>query len=148
WAGPGGTLQPTSGLVAAQDQSPVWPAGTCLALVGKTVGDPIDCAEPHSYEMIAVVDVSDEFGKEYPSEKEQHAWLDKTCSKLAEEYTGGLDLGKKKLILAWDTRQEESWDAGSYLVNCKVGAKLADGSGLAPVTGSIKEAPTTKRDGG
>ncbi len=139
WAAPGGELQETSGPAALADQSLIWPAGTCLALAGKTVGDPIGCAQPHAYEMIAVVDLSDEFGKKYPSQKRQHAWLDERCSDLADKYTGKLDLAKKKLILTWDTRTKESWQAGSFKVNCKVGAKLPDGSGLAPVTGSIEK---------
>ena len=43
-------------------------------------------------------------------------------------------------------REQESWDAGSTLVNCKVAAKLPDGSGLAPVTGSLKVAPGSVGD--
>jgi hypothetical protein len=45
------------------------------------------------------------------------------------------------LTISWDTLQEASWAAGSRLVNCKVGALLPDGSGLAPVTGSVRAAP-------
>lgn len=139
WTSLGGKLQPITGRAEVMNQSMVWPKGTCLALVGKTVGDPIDCAKPHAYEMIAVVDLSEEFGESYPSQEKQKAWLDKTCSGLADKYTGKLNLAKKKLILAWDTRLPVSWKAGSYKVNCMVGAKLPDGSGLAPVTGSIKK---------
>lgn len=141
WSGLGGTLQPITGRASEMNQSMVWPTGTCLALNEKSVGDPIDCARPHAYEMIAVVDLSKKFGDDYPSEKEQKAWLDKTCSTLADRYTGKMNLAKKKLILAWDTRHPASWKAGSYKVNCMVGAKLPDGSGLAPVTGSVAKAP-------
>lgn len=151
--GPGGGLQPLNDRAAELNQSDVWLKGTCLGIIDKTVGDPADCAKKHSYEIIAVVDLSDEFGKSYPSKRKQEAWLDTRCTKLAGGYTGGLKLEKKKLILTWDTRDKASWDAGSFLVNCKVGAILDDNSGLAAVTGSIakpekKPTPTTKRKGG
>lgn len=135
--GPGGSLQATKGSALEQNQSNVWAQGTCLALAGKSVGDPIDCSQRHSYEMIALVDLSDEFGKSYPSRSKQDAWLDKKCSSAADKYTGGADLEKMKLIVSWDTRTKASWRAGSYLVNCKVAALLDDKSGLAPVTGSV-----------
>lgn len=139
WSSLGGAVQPITGRAEKIDQSMVWPKGTCLALVDKSVGDPVDCGKPHAYEMIAVVDLSKEFGTTFPSPSKQKSWLDKTCSSLADKYTGKADLAKKKLILGWDTRSKSSWKAGSYKVNCFVGAKLPDGSGLAPVTGSVKK---------
>lgn len=135
--GPGGSLQGTKGPAVEQDQSNIWARGTCLGLNGKTVGDPVNCEQKHSYEMIGVENLQDEFGKDYPSKDKQDSYLDKECSKAAEKYTGGMNLKKKNLIVSWDTRSKESWRAGSYLVNCQVAALLADKSGLAPVTGSI-----------
>ncbi|WP_235998829.1 septum formation family protein [Qaidamihabitans albus] len=135
WAGPGGELQPLTVPAADVNQSDVWEPGTCLGLAGKTVGDPVDCAEEHSYEIIGQLDLAKEFD-EYPSLEDQKAWLDKECSRVAEEYTGGAEL-PKRLILSWDLREPESWEAGSTLVNCKIGAKLPDESGLAPVRGSV-----------
>jgi hypothetical protein len=141
WTGPGGSPQPTTGAAVDQQQSYVWDPGTCLALNGKTVGDPVDCARPHSYEIIATLDLKTKFSSNYPPQDQQKAWLDTQCSQAASDYTGGADLAAKKLILTWDVREQESWDAGSTLVNCKVAAKLPDGSGLAPVQGSVKAAP-------
>lgn len=138
WAGPGGGLQRVTGPAAEQEQSDVWPDGTCLALTGKSVGDPIDCAKPHSYEVVAQVDLGEKFPDEFPPREEQQEFLDTECARLAGEYTGGRDLVKDGLTLTWDLREEASWEAGSKLVNCSVGAKLEDGSGLAPVTGSLK----------
>lgn len=145
WTAPGGELQLIKGPAAKFSQSDVWPRGTCLGIENKTVGDPIDCANPHSYEMLAVLNLRDKFGKAYPSERDQKAWLDTKCARVAKAYTGGLNLEKKKLILTWDTRKKASWAAGSYLVNCKVAAVLDDESGLAPITGGIakKEPPPT-----
>ncbi|TNC27485.1 hypothetical protein FG385_10080 [Amycolatopsis alkalitolerans] len=139
WAAPGGALQPVTGKVAGQSQSLVWQPGTCLALQDKTVGNPIDCAQPHAYEIVATIDLKDHFKAGYPTQKDQAAWLDAECNNDLQSYAGGVDLDAQKLILTWDLREQESWDAGSTLVNCKVGAKLADNTGLAPVTGSIKQ---------
>lgn len=144
WVGPGGGLQKLTQPVKEMNQSNVWEPGTCLALTGKTVGDPIPCSEEHSYEIIGLVDLSDEFD-EFPPEDKQETWLDTTCSKVAEKYTGGKDLKKEGLILGWDLRSAESWKAGSTLVNCKVGAVLKDRSGLAPVRGSVRKAAEPKK---
>jgi hypothetical protein len=138
WAGPGGKLQPTTGAAKEQNQSAVWEPGTCLALLNNSFGDPIDCVQPHSYEIIATLDLKTKFKEGYPSQDEQNTWLDTECSKAAQEYTGNADLAEKKVILGWDVREQESWDAGSTLVNCKVAATLPDGKGLAPITGSVK----------
>jgi len=140
WAAPGGALQPIKGKVAGQSEAGVWDPGTCLALAGKTVGNPIECGQPHAYEIVATVDLKKKFTGGYPSQDDQAHWLDTECSNNVQAYAGGVDLGAQKLILTWDTREQESWDAGSTLVNCKVGAKLPDNSGLAPITGSIKQA--------
>jgi hypothetical protein len=139
WAAPGGALQPITGTAAGQSQAAIWDPGTCLALAGKTVGNPIDCAQPHAYEIVATVDLKKHFTGSYPSQKDQAAWLDTECNHDVQGYAGGVDLAGQKLILTWDLREQESWDAGSSLVNCKVGAKLPDNSGLAPVTGSIRQ---------
>lgn len=137
----GKTLVPTTGSAKNQNQSDVYDPGTCLALVDKNFGDPIDCTKAHAYEIVGVVDLSQTFkdGGFPLDEQQQTAMLDQ-CPKLAAEYSGNLNLDEKKLKLTWDTRKQESWDAGSHLAVCKVGAPLSDNSGLAPVTGSIRTA--------
>lgn len=139
WAAPGGALQEITGNAAGQSQAPVWSPGTCLALAGKTVGNPIDCAQPHAYEIVSTIDLKTHFTDTYPSQRDQAAWLDTECDHDLQSYAGGVDLDAQHLILSWDLREQESWDAGSTLVNCKVAAKLPDNSGLAPVTGSIRQ---------
>ncbi|MBK1784391.1 septum formation family protein [Prauserella cavernicola] len=144
---PGGELQTLTGPAKEENQSNVWEPGTCLALANKTVGDPIDCAEEHSYEIVGLVNLANHFEDGYPSPEDQQKWLDTECSRIVGEYTGGAKLRDKGLLLAWDLREKESWDAGSTLVNCKVGAKLEDNSGLAAVRGSVsKEAPPPPED--
>lgn len=141
WAGPGGRLLQTTGPAKGQDQSLVFEPGTCLALQGKGVGDPVECTKPHSYEIITTLDLKSKFKDAYPSQEDQKNWLDTECNQQAADYTGGADLDAKHLILTWDLREQESWDAGSTKVNCKVAAKLPDNSGLQAVTGSLKAAP-------
>jgi len=138
----GKALVPTTGSAKNQNQSDVYDPGTCLALVDKGVGDPVECTRAHAYEIVGVVDLAKTFKDEsgFPlDEQQQTAMLDQ-CPKLAAEYSGNLNLDEKKLKLTWDTRKQESWDAGSHMAVCKVGAPLEDNSGLAPVTGSIRAA--------
>lgn len=141
--GPGGGLLPTTGYAAQQPQSNVFEPGTCLGLLGKSVGGPVDCAEPHAYEIIATLDLTTKFKftDGHPSPKDQNAWLDKKCNSALKTYTGGADIGDKGLLLGWETVRKKSWNAGSTKVNCKVGKPLEDGSGLAPITGSIGKKP-------
>lgn len=140
---PGGSLQTLEAPAAEVDQSNVWDKGTCLGLENKSPGDPVDCAQQHSYEMVAVVDLSKEF-EAFPPQKEQNKFLDKRCNELVRNYSGNAELRKQGLITAWDTRTKKSWQAGSTRVNCKVGALLDDDSGLAPVRGSVAKDATSK----
>jgi hypothetical protein len=139
----GKRLLSTTGTAAKQDQSNVHDPGTCFALVNKTeVGDPIDCAKEHSYEVVGNVDLSQAFPGDYPSEQQQ---LEKTvdlCPPVAAQYSGGKDLAALRLSLYSDTLKLESWAAGSRKVNCKVGAIEADGT-LRPVRGSVRAQPET-----
>lgn len=143
--GPGGSPQELEAPVAEVDQSNVWKQGTCLGIEDKSPSDPVECSRQHSYEMVAVVDLGEEFDS-FPSQQKQNEFLDKRCNKLTRDYSGGSDLRKQGLITTWDTRTKESWKAGSTRVNCKVGALLEDDSGLAPIRGSIsKEAGSASR---
>lgn len=135
--GPSGTLFPFSGPVSGQDQSDVHEPGTCLGIQGKSVSDPVDCAEPHSWEIVGTVDLGKQF-KDFPPTDQQDGYLSDQCGKIAADYTGGADLGSKGLGVAWDNRAPESWAAGSHLVDCKVGSMLKDGSGLQEVRGSVR----------
>ena len=138
-SGMSGSLIPTTGSARRANQSAIHPVGTCLAIVGKSVGDPVPCTVAHAYEIVGNVDLRQLFGQGYPSEQDQSNALLDACTAAAKAYDADTDLGQLGLKLAWDTRSRESWDAGSTMVDCKVGAPLADGSGLQPVTGSVKK---------
>ncbi|WP_225978397.1 septum formation family protein [Gandjariella thermophila] len=137
-AAPSGRLLFTTGRVAEGDQSDVHEPGSCLGIVNKGVGDPVNCAQPHSFEIVGVIDLGTQFPNGFPPEGKQDEALAGLCGKLAADYSGHADLGARNLIVAWDNRRQESWNAGSHRTDCKVGQKLPDNSGLAPVTGSIR----------
>ncbi|MFI9381023.1 septum formation family protein [Kutzneria sp. NPDC052558] len=138
FAGHGGALQLTTGSARTSDQSPIYPVGTCLGIKDKDVSDPVACTAPHSYEIVGIVDLKSQFPDGFPAEDKQQTALSTRCVQANADYTGGLDLSKFKLGLTWDTVKQESWDLGSTKVNCKVGKKLDDGSGLDTVTNSVK----------
>ncbi|GAA4864487.1 septum formation family protein [Saccharopolyspora cebuensis] len=137
--GPSGRLHPITGDAARIDQSNTWPVGTCLGINGTEPWDPVDCAQPHSLEITGLVNLAEQFPEGYPPVEEQDGFLATRCEEITAEYAGSPTAARDKgLVVSWDTLAQESWDAGSREVNCKVGATLPDGSGLAPVTGSVK----------
>jgi Septum formation len=150
---PSGALLSTTGSARGADQSDVYPAGTCLALVKKAAGGPVKCGIQHAYEIVGTVSLRGQFPDGYPPVGQQQTALGKLCQPIVAAYTGGADLNQYQLSVTWDTITQQSWDAGSYQVNCKVGVLLPDGSGLGPVINSIKgighgaAAPTSKPGG-
>ncbi|MCI2418660.1 septum formation family protein [Saccharopolyspora sp. K220] len=137
--GPSGKLYPITGSAAQLDQSNTYPAGRCLGINGTAVWDPVDCARPHAVEITGVVNLGEQFPGGFPAEADQDGFLATRCADLTAQYAGGPTVAKDKgLVTYWDTLTQESWDAGSRQVNCKVSAQLPDGSGLAPVTGGVK----------
>lgn len=152
---PGGQLIPTTGSARGADQSNVYTTGTCLALVNKAAGGPVPCGNTHSYEIVGTVSLRGQFPDGYPPDGQQQTALGKLCQPMVAAYTANANLGNYQLTATWDTLSQQSWDAGSYQVNCKIGALLPDGSGLGPVTNSVKGigkgnplAPTTTPSGG
>ena len=137
--GPSGKLYRISGSAAKVDQSNTYPEGRCLGINGPAVWDPVDCAQPHSVEITGLVDLGEQFVGDYPSEQVQDSFLAARCGELAAAYAGSPTAVRDKgLTPYWDTLPPESWEGGSRKVNCKASAQLPDGSGLAPVTGSVK----------
>jgi hypothetical protein len=135
---PSGTLLATRGSAKGQDQSAVYPVGTCLALVGKAPGGPTGCTQGHAYEIVGLVDLSGSFPSGgYPATNAQQNALGKLCLTAASTYTKNADLGKLGLTLTWSTIPQASWNAGSRKVNCEVGTPLPDGSGVGLVTNSV-----------
>ncbi|QFZ23946.1 hypothetical protein EKG83_00590 [Saccharothrix syringae] len=133
-AGPAGGLLPAYGSARTQDQSDVYDPGVCLGITeARSVGDPVECAKPHTFEIVGVVPMPP---GDYPAPEQQDQLLAGECDRIAKEYTGGADLKARNLVVTWDTRAPESWAAGSRLTNCKVGAVPTDG--LVAWEGSVR----------
>lgn len=135
---PSGQLLRTTGSARGADQSDVYPAGTCLALVRKAAGSPVPCGDEHSYEIVGTVSLRGVFPDGYPPVGQQQNELGKLCQPIVASYTDNANLNQYQLSVTWDTIPAQSWAAGSYRVNCKIGALLPDGSGLGPVINSVK----------
>jgi hypothetical protein len=136
-----GAMFATTGTVATSDQSAVQEAGSCLGIDGRTIGDPVSCAQPHAVETVGIVDLSRKFPGDFPSVGEQDAFLQPECARIAGEYAGDpAAISAKKLTVYWDNLGAESWKVGTRRVNCNLAALLPDRSGFAPVTGSVKDA--------
>lgn len=136
---PSGVLYRVQGGMRQLDQSNIYDPGRCLGINGKAVWDPVDCSRPHSVEVTGTVDLGERFKQGYPRIADQDPFLSTRCTELTAQYAGGPAVAKEKnLVVYWDTLTEESWQAGSRQVNCKLSARLPDGSGLAPVTGSVR----------
>ncbi len=134
-----GALYPLAGKASGSDQSPVQQPGTCLAIDGRTIGDPVDCGGPHAVETVGIVDLSDKFPDKFPAVGDQDAFLQPECGRIANDYSGGSDvIADKKLTVYWDNLTEESWSAGTRKVNCNLAALLPDRSGFAPVSGPVR----------
>lgn len=141
-----GALFATTGTVAASDQAAVQEPGSCLGIDGRTIGDPVSCAQPHAVESVGVVDLGTKF-QEFPQVGEQDAFLQPECTRLAGEFAGDpAAISAKKLTVYWDNLGEESWNVGTRRVNCNLAALLPDRSGFAPVTGSVRDANVVVSD--
>lgn len=134
-AGPAGGLLPAYGSARTQDQSDVYDPGVCLGITEeRSVGDPVECAKPHTFEIVGVVALPP---GDYPPPEQQEQVLAAECDRIVKEYTGGADLKARNLLVSWDTRAPESWAAGSRLANCKVGA-VPEGNLLVAWEGSVR----------
>lgn len=132
---PSGAALPSFGSAKTQDQSNVYDPGVCVALgENNTVGDPIECAKPHAFEIIGVVQHPE---GEYPPAEQQDTVMSEQCAAIATEYTGGADLKAKGLLVTWDVRAAESWAVGSRKANCKIGA-VPQGENLVAWEGSVR----------
>ncbi|MFC4606137.1 septum formation family protein [Rhodococcus kronopolitis] len=136
-SGTTGNLQPITGTVANQDQSKVWNGGTCIGINQNVPTDPVDCAEPHAFETISVVDLGAKFPDGFPTVEDQDRYLEETCTQASNEYLGPDGLRNKTLTLFWDNVDLTSWLAGSRKVNCSVGKEI-DTGGFASIVNSTK----------
>ncbi|WP_167838104.1 septum formation family protein, partial [Mycolicibacterium sp. NCC-Tsukiji] len=135
--GPNGAQLPFRGLVAEQDQSRVWPPGTCLGADmkgGQTDLVPVDCAEPHSVEAVGPIDLDAHFHDgPPPSDAEQEEVLRPACVTMATAYLAPKTLSGSALTLNHRPIGPASWSAGSHQALCALAPRTP-----GPMTGSVK----------
>lgn len=137
-----GTGRPleTKGKVVNQDLSVTWPAGTCIGLGDRGQATrPVECSQPHAFEVTAVVDLRQPFpDASWPTLQQQEDYLSRTCPARTTTWFGSQDgLRKSGLQLQWNTLSQPSWTAGSRAAICFV-ASSKDGRSYTPVTGSAR----------
>jgi hypothetical protein len=131
-----GVPQEMTGSVLDQDQSSVWDVGTCIGINQNVPSDPVECSQPHAFEVASVIDLQQQFQVGIPNEADQDAYLEPTCTDAVNAYLGSdTALRDKTLTLFWSTIDVTSWLAGSRQVTCSIGKELDEG-GFATITGS------------
>ncbi|MFI1915896.1 septum formation family protein [Nocardia sp. NPDC020380] len=134
----GVATRPITGSVRDSNQSKVYDVGTCIGIKGNLPTDPVDCTQPHAYEIVSTVDLGKQFQGGPPSKDDQDKFMEDQCGKDAGDYLGAPDaLRNKTLTLFWDFLDARSWLAGSRSLNCMVG-KGADQDGFASITGTAR----------
>ncbi|BBY81402.1 septum formation family protein [Mycolicibacterium pulveris] len=128
--GPNNQQLPFKGKVADNDQSKVWPAGTCLGIEPSTnqpTDVPVDCAAPHAMEVTGAVNLAERFPDALPPEPEQDAFIKDACTRMTDDYLAPIELRSTTLTLIYSTISLPSWTAGSKQVSCSIGATLGNG---------------------
>ena len=122
-------LLPFVGRVAEQDQSNVWDAGTCIGINQNVPTDPVDCAQPHAFEVISVVDLGHPVPRRRCRPSKTRTSISKACARRPPTSTSvpPTRLRNKTLTLFWDNIELDSWLAGSRRVNCSVGKEIDTG---------------------
>ena len=140
---PGGShkLLVFTGKVAEQDQSLTYDTGVCVGAEHSMPTDPVDCSQPHAFEVVGQSDLAAQFpgrvDSNPPSEDEQNNKLKDLCEKAAESYLGNADrLRDTTLDVNWTILKPQSWLVGSRKAVCFL-AKHND-QGFAVLDGSVK----------
>lgn len=138
-AGSAGTAtHPISGSVRGVNQSKIYDVGTCIGIARNLPTDPVECTQPHAFEIVSTVELASRFPAGPPSKDEQDKFMEDQCAKDSTDYLGSPDaLRNKTLTLFWDFLDTRSWLAGSRSLNCMIG-KGADQEGFATITGSAR----------
>jgi hypothetical protein len=123
-----GQSTPFVGVVAGADQTFLYPVGTCLGgpdvVPGENLGTLVDCAEPHTVEIVGTADVIS-LGPAHPGGQAIAGHVDEACRRAAEAVYGGpllagIDSGNM-------TIEDTSWNAGQRLTECILFASGPDG---------------------
>ena len=126
------------GRVVDQDQSRVWPPGTCLGIRnGQTTEVAVQCALPHALEITGAIDLSTVFDHAAPSITAQDAVVRDACGAATSGYLAPVALEATSLTLRYQPIEATGWDAGSRRIACRIGSANPDGS-WATLLGNAK----------
>jgi hypothetical protein len=142
--GPNGQPIPFKGTVADQDQSKVWPTGTCLSIdpgSNRPTDIPVDCAAAHAAEIAGTVNLADRFTGGPPAQPDQDAFIRDMCTHMTDAYLAPDTLPGTGLTLHYSTVTPASWSAGSRQVACHIGL-VRDDQSWATLIGSARRQPT------
>lgn len=126
------------GRVVDQDQSRVWPTGTCLGIRdGQTTEVAVQCALPHALEITGTIGLSTVFDHAAPSTTAQDAVVRDACGAATSAYLSPVDLEATSLTLRYQPIEATGWGAGSRRIACRIGSAKPDGS-WATLLGNAK----------
>jgi hypothetical protein len=124
------------GRVVDQDQSSVWPAGTCLGIRdGRATEVPVQCALPHALEITGAIDLSTVFDQAAPSTAAQDAVVREACGAATSAYLSPVALEATGLTLRYQPIEATGWVAGTRRIACRIGSAKPDG-GWATLLGT------------
>jgi len=119
----GAASVPFKGKVVDQDQSRIWPTGTCLGIRdGKTTDIAVDCGLPHALEITGTVDLSAAFTQAAPSIAAQDAMVKDVCGAATSAYLAPMTLDATRLAVRYSPIDAAGWAAGSRRVACSIGS--------------------------
>ncbi|GAC1406144.1 MAG: hypothetical protein NVSMB60_25880 [Mycobacterium sp.] len=120
---------PFRGRVADQDQSNIWPLGTCLGIRnGQSTEVVVDCAAPHALEITGTEDLSNVFTQAAPSVEAQDSVVQDACTSLTKAYLAPTTLASTGLVLRYRPIEAAGWDTGTRKIACRIGFPKPDGS--------------------
>jgi hypothetical protein len=126
------------GRVVDQDQSSIWPAGTCLGIKdGQPTEVVVECASPHALEITGMDDLSTAFDQAAPSTEAQDAVVRDACTTVTSSYLSPGTVAAKGLVLRYRPIEATGWIAGSRRIACRIGSVKADG-GWATLVATAK----------
>lgn len=128
----------STGSIRDVNQSKVYDTGTCIGIKnGLPTGEPVDCSQPHSYEMMSTVDLAYHFTGGPPSKDDQDSFMADQCAKDAGDYLGTANaIHDKTLTVFFDFIDTRSWMVGSRSLNCMLGK--GNDQGFSTIVGSAK----------
>lgn len=142
-----GNVVETSGYVAEQDQSRVYPQGYCVQVDGTQQLFAAYCDQPHQLETTSVVDLLPVFPEGTPSVEQQDAHLKDVCTQAAIDYLGDEEaLHQSTLQPYWVPLQPASWNGGSHSTNCYLVHANPEG-GFSELTGTATDRATLQING-